>query len=309
MPRDQRSWIKSAAFSIALLALVTLSISNVVDWFFLLMIGAVGVSVGLINLLFSGSRFFSLSLANFLAVYACVFSFFVDANFQGVDIWARHLGFALPIVAFLIGTAARRSQIQSIVSARSLREEQHLGRIFQWLVPIAVIGAATFVLRALELDPAYDDVGFLSAMAAIALVAGLVSRDIALFLLDAGLLFERFFSGIARLVVPAFAFFTFYSLIVIVYAAIYRLIDRISEPHHFLVQGVARDITFAESLYFSIVTLSTVGFGDIVPITDLIRLIVASEIVSGALLLLFGLSEILDYARREREDRRDDDER
>jgi len=65
--------------------------------------------------------------------------------------------------------------------------------------------------------------------------------------------------------------------------------------------STARDITFAECLYFSIVTLSTVGFGDIVPVTDLIRMVVASEIVCGALLLLFGLSEILEYARRDRD--------
>ena len=58
-----------------------------------------------------------------------------------------------------------------------------------------------------------------------------------------------------------------------------------------------RDITFPESVYFSIITLSTVGYGDVVPYSDLVRIIVASEIVFGVLLILFGFSEILRYSR------------
>ena len=72
-----------------------------------------------------------------------------------------------------------------------------------------------------------------------------------------------------------------------------------AEPH-FAINGVVRDITFPESLYFSLVTLSTVGYGDIVALSNPIRVLIGSEIVVGILLLLFGVSEILAQARTRR---------
>ncbi len=147
---------------------------------------------------------------------------------------------------------------------------------------------------------------FLLSMAGIALVVGLVSRDVSTFLLDTGLLFEEFFERMAHLIVPAFAFFTFYSLLVIVFATVYRIIDRFSAGAHFLIEGQLRDITFTESLYFSLVTVSTVGYGDIVPESDLVRVVVSLQIMFGVLLLLFGFFEIMTYARG-RTGRRDGD--
>jgi voltage-gated potassium channel len=46
-----------------------------------------------------------------------------------------------------------------------------------------------------------------------------VSRSVAIFRVDAGLLFEEFFERMSRLAIPAFAFLTFYSLRVIVFAS------------------------------------------------------------------------------------------
>ena len=124
-----------------------------------------------------------------------------------------------------------------------------------------------------------------------------VSRDVCTFLLDTGLLFEDFFRRIAGLLVPTFAFFTFYSLIIIVFAAVYRIIDRLSDGAHFTVAGAVRDLSFTDSLYFSIITLSTVGYGDMVPLSSLVRLIAAAQIICGVVLLLFGFSEIISYSR------------
>ena len=58
-----------------------------------------------------------------------------------------------------------------------------------------------------------------------------------------------------------------------------------------------RDISFAESLYFSVITMATVGYGDVTPLSDVARLVVAGQVVVGILLLLFGFSEILAFAR------------
>jgi voltage-gated potassium channel len=43
--------------------------------------------------------------------------------------------------------------------------------------------------------------------------------------------------------------------------------------------------------------MSTVGYGDILPASDSIRVIVAAQIMAGVILLLFGVTEILRYAR------------
>jgi len=57
--------------------------------------------------------------------------------------------------------------------------------------------------------------------------------------------------------------------------------------------GVPQRKDFAEALYISLVTLSTVGFGDIVPAHPLLRLVVAAQAVTGFGLLTATVSWIL----------------
>jgi voltage-gated potassium channel len=127
-----------------------------------------------------------------------------------------------------------------------------------------------------------------------------VSANVAAFLIESGLLFEEFFRRSARILVPAFAFLTFYSLIVVIFAALYRVLDRLAAVPQFAVQGVAKELSFTESLYFSLVTLATVGYGDIIPATNLMRMLAGFEVVCGVLLLLFGVNEIIAHARSHR---------
>jgi voltage-gated potassium channel len=206
--------------------------------------------------------------------------------------------YVIPILAFLAGSWWRRDDVRRLLGGdrpRVLRDFRH---IFGWLVPVFAVGALTFLLPEYSDEPHAQNLALFGAMGVIGVTVFAVSRSVCTFLLDTGLLFEAFFEDISRLFVPAFAFFTFYSLIVIVFASIYRVIDLYSGSDHFMIGGVVRDITFPESLYFSIVTLSTVGFGDIVPRSDTVRLVVAVEVVIGVLLLLFGFSEIFRYAQR-----------
>ena len=204
----------------------------------------------------------------------------------------------LPIFAFNIGAFIRRRDIRAIVTHERLREKRHPERPFLWLVPVFGIGSLSFLLPALNLSTAVHDVLLVLSMAAIAGIVLVVSRTVAIFLIDVGMMFEEFFRRMASLILPAVGFFTIYSINIIVFACIYRIIDRYSEIHHFTISGVARDVTFPESLYFSVVTLSTVGYGEIVPASDVIRVIVAFQIVLGVLLLLFGFYEIMSFARQ-----------
>jgi voltage-gated potassium channel len=307
MREIDRRWLRAVAFTAGLTALIFLALTKVLDLAVLVMVTAIVGGAGAVFVLFPASRFFGFALANYLAVYTCVFAFFLETNFQPAGRFAIMLSYSLPIVAFLGSVFWRREEIRRLVDIEERRHmPRRLGPMFGWLVPVLLIGCLTFLLPASGGGRPLHDVALIGAMALIAAIVLYVSRDVATFLLDTGLLFEEFFARIARLTVPAFAFFTFYSLIVIVFAAIYRIIDQYSPAVHFRALGQAIKLSFSDSLYFSLVTLSTVGYGDIVPASNLVRVIIGIETVCGVLLLLFGFSEILAYSR-ERLDRRRDD--
>jgi voltage-gated potassium channel len=291
-----RGWARSVIFTAGLLGLISLSVEQVDASLLFALIGSVAGLALALHYFFPGSLFFSVALANLLGVYASIFVFFVEDHFGKVDAELLPLGFLGPPFAFLIGALSRRHSIRDIIASRRLREEAHFARVLSWLVPVFTIGALTFLIPPQGIGSATLDGLFLAAMAAIAGIVFLASHDVAAFLLDTGLLFEEFFTRAVRLIVPAFAFLTFYSLVVIVFASIYSALDHLTHVPHFRVDGVVRELSFAESVYFSLATLSTVGFGDIAPVVSGVRVLVAIEIVCGILLLLFGVNEIVHYS-------------
>lgn len=124
-----------------------------------------------------------------------------------------------------------------------------------------------------------------------------MSPSVIAFMLYTGEVFRGFFARLERLAAPALAFLSLYGLIVIVFGCLYRILDMLSQAPAFTIAGDMRAIRFTEALYFSVVTMSTVGYGDITPLDDTIRVLVSVEIVLGVSLLLFGFSEIMKYAR------------
>ena len=101
----------------------------------------------------------------------------------------------------------------------------------------------------------------------------------------------------SALLAPTLAFFTYYTFVIVVFACVYRIVDQVIPGPHFTILGSDRGITFLEGLYFSVITLSTVGYGDLVPASALVRAIAALQIVIGVWLIIFGFSEMLRYAR------------
>jgi voltage-gated potassium channel len=285
-------------FTLVLSALVAFAAAEQFDALFTaMMLAVVAGAVAFFLKAFPGSRFFAIAFANGLAVYACLFAVFTDVNFAQARPLATRIGFVLPVAAFLAGSWLRRDRIRRIVLAERIADPAEVARSFAWLLPVFGIGALTFAFPALGLGPQGADLAFVAAMAAIAGIVFAVSADVSTFLIETGLLFEEFFARIARLVVPTFAFLTFYSVAVIAFATLYRIIDRLSAEPNFSIGGASRAITFAESLYFSIVTMATVGYGDIVPASDAARALAALQVVLGVLLLLVGFSEIFSYTR------------
>lgn len=300
-----RGFLLASLFTAALVLLVATAIADELGFLSgAVALACVGASV-FFYLLFPGSRAFAVGLANGLAAYACLFAFFMETNFSRVDHWPRPIGFLLPVVAFMAGALWRRRTIRAIVTSEEPRHTQHPGRVLYWLLPLAVIGASTYFLPPDWSQGTYDTV-FLLMMAAISLVVAVLSPGVSIFLLDSSLLFERFYRRLGAMTTAAFAFLSLYSILVIVFGVIYRLLTHYTLNEHFLVNGVARDLTFPEALYFSLVTLATVGFGDIVPLSAAARVLVAGQIVTGVLLLLFGFAEIMRASQtRERRGRPD----
>lgn len=301
MKVPDRSWLRGILFTIVLIGLIAVASFDLTGWtFVLVLVVMVTVAVAYFHAAFPGSQFFVVALANALGVYACIFQFFVESNFRSVSLPAIEVGFAIPILAFIAGAQIRRARIRAVLELAESEGGRGVAGTLSWLIPVAAIGAATFTVPDLVLSQVGLDALFIGAMTVIGAVVFAVSPGVSAFLIDTGLLFEEFFGRISQLAAAAFAFLTFYSVIVIVFAGLYRVLDKLSGTPHFSVHGVARDITYAESLYFSIVTMATVGYGDITPMTDLARLIAAVEVVMGVMLLLFGFSEIMSYMRERR---------
>lgn len=286
----------SLVLTAALVGLISLAIETADAYLSCVVVVSVVAMVGLFRTAFRGSRAFCLTLANLAGIYASIFLYFAESDFHGASTLALAIGFVLPLLTFVAGSFWHRDAIIRVAISGLLRDRRHLGRIISWLAPVFAIGVLSSMLPPAFVSGA-ENMILLTAMTMISLIVFFVSRDIAVFLLDTGLLFEEFFSRIAGLILPAFAFLTCYSLLVILFASIYSVLDHLGAGANFRIEGAIRAISFPESLYFSLTTLSTVGYGDIAPASNAVRLVAGAEIVCGILLLLFGFNEIFSFAR------------
>lgn len=296
----------SLLLSFALVGLVALAITGARFALFVAIVASTSLAVVALHRLFPASRLLWIAFVNLVAVYASIFALFVDDVFWRVDTITLGAGFTLPILLFVAGCWRQRTAIAAIATTPSLGGDRGLLKAVTWLVPVGLIGAGVITLARLSEPLVNSPAGFLLAMMAIGLVVLAASRDVAIFLVDTGLLFDEFADRVGHLLVPAFAFLTVYSLLVLVFASLFCVLSRFDLQPHFRIFSEARPLSFPEALHFSVVTLSTVGYGDIVPISALARTMAAIEVMLGTLLLLFGVSEILAYARDRRRPRRRD---
>jgi voltage-gated potassium channel len=288
------------ALSLAFLFLVAVATAGIFSPLFIAILLSAGLAIAAIQALFPVSRLFSIAFANLIAVYAAIFSLFAEEVFAGVDPALLSIGFCLPIFAFVAGCWLRRDQVRAVVAHPAIRSERRMLGAFLWLFPTFIVAGAVVLLSHVVEPIANTGVVLLGAMVLVGLIVFTVSRDVAIFLVDTGLLFEEFFFRISQQVIPAFAFLTFYSLLVILFASAYQILSQYTSEPHFYVGGAPRALSFSESIYFSIVSMSTVGYGDIVPHSSLARLLASLEVICGFMLLLFGVSELLEYTREHR---------
>jgi voltage-gated potassium channel len=288
------------AISLVLVAVVAVSVAANALQLFLAIVGSAAIATALIRWLFPEAPFFALTFANLIALYASIFAFFMEELFGLIGPSVAGLGFSLPVLLFLVGCWYRRADVQAVVDNPDLRGGRLLYRALLWLLPVFAVGFGVLILSLVDAPLVNNNTAFLSSMLLIGLIVLAVSRNVAIFLVDAGLLFEEFFHRMSRLAVPAFAFLTFYSLLVVVFASVFCILSQYSPDLHFRVGNVARTINYSEAIHLSITTISTVGYGDIVPISNAARVLTTIEVICGVLLLLFGVSELLEYTREHR---------
>jgi voltage-gated potassium channel len=290
--RIDHHWLRALLFTLVLAGLVAAAMG--VDWPLALSVIALGgVGFGFFFLLFPGGLHFGITVANFLAVYACMFVFFHDANFRAATESFTLVSFGTPVAAFLLACVGRRRTIAAAIRARHTHELRHLPRLSRWVPATALVGAMSFALPPLQLGATAQGFALLASMTFIGLVVANAVRDVVLLLIEVALVFESVTQRLNRLVMPMMAFLTYYSLLVVVFACLYRIAELSLGAGQFIVHGAPRGISFADALYFSVITIATVGYGDITPAAPLVRGLAAIEVVLGLLLLLFGFSEIM----------------
>jgi voltage-gated potassium channel len=285
-----RHWLRSVAFTLVLVSLIAAAIGA--DWTSTMSsVVTCAVGFGFFYLLFPGGAHFGMTVANFLAIYACVFEFFRDANFPAAPQTFALGAVAMPVVAFLLCCVLRRRQIYSIIHARRIRELDHLPRVTSWFLGAVVVGAASFAIPRYELDATEQGMALLVAMGVVALFVAASVRDVVLVMIDIAMVFEGVAARLDRLVRPLMAFVTFYALLVVVFACLYRIADLTARSPQFALHASPARISFVDSLYYSVATITTLGFGDIAPSSFLVRALTGMEVVTGVLMLLFGFSD------------------
>ncbi|MGO1121121.1 potassium channel family protein [Rhodovibrionaceae bacterium A322] len=298
LPEGRRlvSWLRASGFSAALLILITAATNPDAVYFNFVPVCLLAGSLGILFYVFPRSYFFSISLSNYVALYSCIFAVLVQANFRSAHEWVMSIAFAAPLVAFIVGAVVHRENIRHLIEDRHLMErDSDRTASYRWLVPVGLVGVLTFFIPEGEWQERDHSIALLVGMGLIGLIVFWVSEAVCAFLVETGLLFEDFFKQIGSVVIPAFAFITFYTMNVVVFGCLYRILDTVSVEPQFMIQGERRLIDFSEALYFALVTLSTVGYGDIAPDSVLVRFLASIQIIFGVLLLIFGVSEIQRY--------------
>lgn len=256
--------------------------------------GVSALAIGLLYLAFPHGPQFSLGASTGLAMYACLYVVIGRAAFPGVPDWALPIGHALPIVVFVSVCLIQRRRLRRFAQQGPRTADlMHLGEFTQWLAAAAVVAAVSLSAPINRLTPEGQAGVLLLAMAVIAAISVRAVDDVVRLLVDVAVIFESVTKRMQHLVVPMAAYTSLWALLAVVFGCLYRIADEFSAERLFHGPAGPIHLSFADALHFSIVTLTTVGYGDINPTDDGIRLLCSLQMLLAQLLLLFGFIEIM----------------
>ena len=120
----------------------------------------------------------------------------------------------------------------------------------------------------------------------------LITVFIAILLYSTGLMFwVRSTLGSKKITHFLTSYITTLFMIIFLFAGAY-----LSNPEEFINQGIKKSITFEDALYFSTVTITTVGYGDITPL-KINKFFAATEAFIGMVVNIALLGYILSLSR------------
>lgn len=277
--------------------LVAGGVADQETYFPYLVIGVAALGLGTLYLLFPHGPHFAFGTSAGLGVYTCLFTVMGRAAFPNAPDWSRAPAYLMPVVAFLAAIWWRRRTLRLVAEAERPFDLGHLPRMARWLIPVWAVGVFSLALPINRLPVLDQGTALLGAMAVISVIVAASVRGVVLLLTDMALITEELSGRVARLLVPVVAFLAMYVMMVIVFACLYRIAQGLSM--HALFHGPQGPVPmpFPDALYFSLVTQATVGYGDVTPNDDGIRLLASFQVVAGQVLLLFGFAEIMRTRR------------
>lgn len=214
-----------------------------------------------------------------------------QAGFPLVPGWARSVAFLLPVLGFVVACWVRRDALARVVAAEAPRWRPE--RVARWLGGCAVIGVTSLAMPVNRLGPEWQTGVLLLAMAGVGALSAAAVGEVLRLLLEVALILRQVGARLRHLAVPIATYVSLFALLAVAFGCFYRIADELSRVPIFMLVGEPARISFSDAMHFSVVTLSTVGYGDIQPHDDGIRLLAAIRMVLGQLLLLFGFAEIM----------------
>ncbi|WP_424814000.1 potassium channel family protein [Roseococcus sp. YIM B11640] len=299
----RRRTLLAAGLTLAFMLLVALGVSDEEWKDAIASILAASVALGVMQAFVPRGLLFALALANSLAIYVCLFVVIGRAAFPGAAEWARTVGFLLPVISFVVAGVLRRRALAA--AAHELRhvESRRFPPLAGWVVPVSAICALSLALPVNRSEPELQNIALILAMAGIGAVSARSVMPIVRLLMEIAAIMRRVGRRLQVLAVPIATYVSLFTFLAVGFGGLYRICDGFSATHLFVYLGQPARLTFPEALHFSIATLSTVGYGDIQPADDGIRLLAAAEIILGQLLLLFGFAEIMRSHGGERQEK------
>lgn len=292
--RDRRTAYGSGAVTLALMLLVAAAAGDDGWVFSVAALVVAGLAMGGLYLVFPHGPLFGLGVANGLAVYMCLYVVIGRSAFPHVLDWALPLGFLMPVAAF-VGTCWLRRRELLALASEGLDDADitHLPRFLRWLALCGVVGVLSLASPFNRESPQIQTIVLLAAMGVISTISVIAVRDVVRLLVDIAAILTLVAARIRFLAVPMATYVSLFALIAVAFGCFYRIADALSQGPLFQKIGTMGRLDFSEALHFSVVTLATVGYGDILPVDDGIRILAAIQMLIGQLLLLFGFSEIM----------------
>lgn len=238
---------------------------------------------------------FALSVVTGVAVYICLYTIISRSAFPAAIWWVEALAFTLPPLGFSAAVLVRRQALAVPLeaSAHDGMDVTHLARFVRWLSLSALIATASLALPLNRMPAEGQSLALVLAMVLVAWLAIASLRDVLLLLGDVAAILTFVGTRMRFLAAPMVTYTMMFSLMTVAFGCAYRIADGMSRPPLFQRFGEPGKIDFAEAMHFSVVTLATVGYGDILPTDNGVRLMATVQMLMGQLLLLFGFAEIM----------------